>query len=77
MPSVNRVTANLKEFPSRFAHWERDEEAAAQADHLRMTAKPTDGLLICLAAVWAAYFDLGIVKRALGDDASSRKGQDE
>jgi hypothetical protein len=65
------------ELPSRFAHWEWDEEAAAQAGHLRMTAKPTDGLLVCLAAVWAAYLDLGIVKRAFGDDASSRKSQGE
>jgi|SRR6516165_5705521 hypothetical protein len=38
-----------------------------------MTAKPANGLLICLAAVWAAYLDRGIVKRAFGDDASLSK----
>jgi hypothetical protein len=58
------------EFPSRFARSERDEEATAQAGHLRMTAKPTDGLLVCLAAVRAANLDLGIIKRAFGDYAS-------
>jgi hypothetical protein len=35
-----------------------------------MIAKPTDGLLVCLAAVRAANLDLGIIKRAFGDDAS-------
>jgi hypothetical protein len=35
-----------------------------------MTAKPTDGLLVCLAAVRAGNLDLGIIKRAFGDDAS-------
>jgi hypothetical protein len=45
---------DLMEFPSRFARSERDEEATAQAGNLRMTAKPTDGLLVCLAAVRAA-----------------------
>jgi hypothetical protein len=35
-----------------------------------MIPKPADGLLVCLAAVRAAYLDLGIVKRAFGDDAS-------
>jgi hypothetical protein len=68
---------DLKELPSRLANWEWDEEAAAQAGHLRMTAKPTDGLLVRLAAVRAAYLDLGIVKRTFGDDASSRKGKGE
>ena len=38
-----------------------------------MTAKPANGLLICLAAVRAAYLDRGIVKRAFGDDASLSK----
>ena len=59
---------DLIEVPSRFAHWERDEEAAAQAGYLRMTAQPTDGLLVYLAAVRTAYLDLGIINRAFGDD---------
>jgi hypothetical protein len=64
---------DLMELPSRFARSERDEEAAAQAGHLRMTAKPTDGLLVCLAAVRASNLDLGIIKRAFGDDTSLSK----
>lgn len=61
------------ELAPRSAHRKRDEEAAAQAGHLRMTAKPTDGLLVCLAAVRAAYLNLGIIKWAFGDDASLSK----
>jgi hypothetical protein len=38
-----------------------------------MTAKPTDGVLACLAAVRAAYLDLGIIKRALAMTLPSRK----
>ncbi len=58
------------ELPSRFTGSERDQEAATQASHLRMSPKPTDGLLACLAAVRAANLDLGIIKRGLGDGAS-------
>ena len=35
-----------------------------------MIAKPVDGPVVCLAAVRAAYLDLGIFKRAFDDDAS-------
>jgi hypothetical protein len=34
-----------------------------------MTAKPTDGLLGCLATGRAGNLDLGIIKRTFGDDA--------
>jgi hypothetical protein len=61
---------DLMEFPSRFARLWRDEEAAAKAGHLRVTAKPTDGLLVCLSAVRTGYLDLDIIKRAFGDDGS-------
>jgi hypothetical protein len=60
---------DLEELPSRFTRWERDEEAAAQAGHLRMIAKPTDGLLGCLATGRARNLDLGTIKRTFGDDA--------
>jgi hypothetical protein len=69
-PELGPSFVNLMELPSRFARWERDEEAAAQAGHLRMTAKPTDGLLVCLAAAGAGKLDLGIIERAFGHDAS-------
>jgi hypothetical protein len=61
---------DLMELASRFAGSERDEEAAAQASRLRMSAKPTDGLLVCLAAARAGNFDLGMIERAFGHDAS-------
>jgi hypothetical protein len=38
-----------------------------------MIAKPTDGLLICLAAAWAGNLDLGIIERAFGHDASPHR----
>jgi hypothetical protein len=59
---------NLIELSPRFARSERDEEAAAQTGHLRMIAKPTDGLLVCLAAARAGNLDLGIIERAFGHD---------
>jgi hypothetical protein len=34
-----------------------------------MIAKPTDGLLVCLAAARAGNLDLGIIERAFGHDA--------
>ena len=49
-PELGPSFVNLMELPPRFARSERDEEAAAQAGHLRMIAKPTDGLLVGLAA---------------------------
>jgi hypothetical protein len=58
------------ELLSRRVRWERNQEAAAQASHLRMSAKPTDGLLVCLAAAQTGNFDLGIIERAFGDNAS-------
>jgi hypothetical protein len=61
---------DLMELASRFAGSERDEEAAAQASRLRMSAKPTDGLLVCLAAARAGNLDLGIIERTFGDDTS-------
>jgi hypothetical protein len=61
---------DLMELPSRVAGRERDKEAAAQASHLRMSAKPTDGLLVCLAAVRAGNLDLGIIDWAFGGDTS-------
>jgi hypothetical protein len=33
-----------------------------------MTAKPTDGLLVCLAAARAGNLDLGMIERAFGHD---------
>jgi hypothetical protein len=68
-PELGPSFVDLMVLPSRFARLERDQEAAAQASHLRMTAKPTDGLLVCLAAAWAGNLDLGIIERAFGDDA--------
>ena len=62
------------ELPPRFARSERDEEPAAQAGHLRMIAKPTDGLLVRLAAARAGNLDLGIIERAFGHDASPHDG---
>ena len=49
-PELGPSFVNLMGLPPRFARSERDEEAAAQAGHLRMIAKPTDGLLVGLAA---------------------------
>jgi hypothetical protein len=69
-PELGPGCVNLMEFPPRFARSERDEEAAAQAGHLRMIAKPTDGLLVCLAAARAGNLDLGIIERAFGHEAS-------
>jgi hypothetical protein len=39
-----------------------------------MIAKPTDGLLVCLAAARAGNLDLGIIERAFGHDASPHDG---
>jgi hypothetical protein len=36
-------------------------------------AKPTDGLLVCLAAARAGNLDLGIIERAFGHDASPHR----
>jgi hypothetical protein len=69
-PELGPSLANLKDLPPRFARSERDEEPAAQAGHLRMIAKPTDGQLVCLAAVRATNLDLGIIEGAFGHDAS-------
>jgi len=69
-PELRPSFVNLVELSPRFARSERDEEAAAQAGHLRMIAKPTDGLLVCLAAARAGNLDLGIIERAFGHDAS-------
>ena len=68
--SLVQALYNLIELPPCFARSERDEEPAPQAGHLRMIAKPTDGLLVCLAAARAGNLDLGIIKRAFGHDAS-------
>jgi hypothetical protein len=38
-----------------------------------MIAKPTDGLLVCLAAARAGNLDLGIIERAFGHDASPHR----
>jgi hypothetical protein len=35
-----------------------------------MIAKPTDVLLVCLAAARTGNFDLGMIERAFGHDAS-------
>ena len=69
-PELGPSFVNLMELPPRFARSERDEESAAQAGHLRMIAKPTDGLLVRLAAARARNLDLGIIERASGHDAS-------
>ena len=69
-PELYPSFVNLTELPPRFARSERDEEAAAQAGRLRMIAKPTDGLLVCLAAARAANLDFGIIERAFGHAAS-------
>jgi hypothetical protein len=69
-PKLGPSFVNLMELPPRFARSERDEEPAAQAGHLRMIAKPTDGLLVCLAAARTGNFDLGMIERAFGHDAS-------
>src|SRR5271168_540092 len=58
-PELGPSFVNLMELPPRYARSERDEEAAAQAGHLRMIAKPTDGLLVCLAAARIGWFALG------------------
>src|SRR5580704_14960385 len=73
-PELGPSFVNLMELPPRFARSERDEEPAAQAGHLRMIAKPTDGLLVCLAAARAGNLDLGIIERAFGHDASPHDG---
>jgi hypothetical protein len=57
-------------FPSRFTRSKRNEEAAAQARYLRMTAKPTDGLLVCFTAARTGNLDFGIFERAFGDDTA-------
>jgi len=69
-PELGPSFVNVMELPPRFARSERDEEAAAQAGHLRMIAKPTDGLLVFLAAARAGNLDLGSIERAFGHDAS-------
>jgi hypothetical protein len=69
-PEPGPSFVNLLELPPRFACSERDEEPAAQAGHLRMIAKPTDGLLVCFAAARAGNFNLGMIERAFGHDAS-------
>jgi hypothetical protein len=69
-PELGPSFVNLMELPPRFARSERDEEAAAQAGHLRMIAKPTDGLLVCLAAARAGNLDLGIIERAFSANLS-------
>jgi hypothetical protein len=38
-----------------------------------MIAKPTDGLLVCLAAARAGKLDLGIIERVFGHDASPHR----
>jgi hypothetical protein len=73
-PELGPSFVNFMELPPRFARSERDEEPAAQAGHLRMIAKPTDGLLVCLAAARAGNLDLGIIERAFGHDASPHDG---
>ena len=50
-PELGPSFVNFMELPPRFARSERDEEPAAQAGHLRMIAKPTDGLLVCLGGL--------------------------
>ena len=65
-PELGPSFVNFMELPPRFARSERNEEPAAQAGHLRMIAKPTDGLLVCLAAARAGNLDLGIIERAFG-----------
>jgi hypothetical protein len=69
-PEPGPSFVDLLELPPRFARSERDEEPAAQAGHLRMIANPTDGLLVGLAAARAGNFNLGMIERAFGHDAS-------
>jgi hypothetical protein len=73
-PELGPSFVNLKELPPRFARPGRDQEPAAQAGHLRMIAKPTYRLLVCLAAIRAANRDLGTIQRAFGHDASLQLG---